>query len=242
MGLFDFLKKKSAEPELPPTVLLMAQLEYKIRALGYPVERNTQYLAITVNEHLEIAGAIIDTPGAHPLLAQVMLISIHKEYFPQGIKTHLAGIGETRNDQAESAADNYLKSIFPALIESLGEQHSGVDFQSHTDGREMLWHPNMGSLIFQGQWTNAEAYEHETLLNLLKNGIKSQLPNQKLNWLQLFMARQADGEITVECLLNNEPWENGALILHRYVEQWPKTSAYQSQKQFMVFRRCDAFD
>lgn len=244
MGLFDVFKRKQepAEPSPDMNRLLLSALEAKLVERGHPIQRSSQYLALTVGDELEIALAELPMPGAHPLLLQALAISIHPVHFPQGIETTLIGIGETPESKARSAIENYVSHIFPSIAESLGEQHSDQDFESRTGGRTLLWHPNVGPLVLQGQWTDTDTYTRDSLLHLLQEPLKNKLADQKLNWLKLYVARQSGDQIDFECSLNNETWEEGALLLEQYARQWPKNDDFLAQKQFLVFRRCDAFD
>ena len=92
----------------------------------------------------------------------------------------------------------------------------------------------------QGQWK--EKVENEPLFDLLKEKIKTKLPDQKLNWLKLYVARQPQGDIIGECLLNNQPWEEGLTELIAYAKQWPQKGDFLGQKQFIMFRQCDKYE
>lgn len=94
--------------------------------------------------------------------------------------------------------------------------------------------------MLQGDWNESEC--PTSLYDLVAGKIPDSLADQKLNWLKLYIARQPNGEIACDCLLNNLPWVEGIPILENYAETWAKTNAFRSQKQLTMFRKCDACD
>jgi len=109
-----------------------------------------------------------------------------------------------------------------------------------TNEKEILWHPKLGNLTLQGQWN--EQPQNEPFFELLKEKIKPKLTSNKLNWLKLYISKRADETIIGECLFNNEPWEEGLIDITKYAETWKIKSNFQGLKQFIMFRRCDAYD
>ncbi len=250
MGLFDFLKKKSSDDtQVQPStdfpidsnIFLLEALQARLIEMGYKVERHPAYVALTVHNELEIATAIIDNSNNHPSLLHVLVLVIHQKYFPNGIEENVIGIGSTLSEKVNSVLDNYLYTTFEPILDSLSDTHlPGLDFSIQIDGKEILWHPKLGNLALQGPWKNLP--KNEALFDLLKEKLKLQLANQKLNWLRIYLSKMEDGTIIGECLLNNEPWEEGLQIISNQAKIWNESGDFFAQKQFMVFRRCDAYD
>jgi|GEM_PF-3113879 len=242
MGLFDFLKKGPAPEEHNINNQVIPLLKAELTALHHPVVYSDQDAALIINDVIKIKPAIINiTPHPNASVLQLQVITIHKDYFPQGIEVNLAGIGTDVNDSLGSAISNYITTVFPVIIDSLSDSHyPEADFFSETGGREILWHPKLGDLFTQGQWESIP--EGEAFFTLLQNDVKDKLMDQKLNWLKVYVARMPNGGIITECLLNNEVWEEGVEILRDSVQTWPQTPAFLGIKQFMMFRRCDAYD
>lgn len=241
MGFFDFLKPKQQEPEpINLNALFLSKLMNEIKKMGYEVEMSNEYAAIIVNKDIEIASA--QMPGDfHPSLLPIIAICIHKNYFPDGIETSVVGLGNSDEVKVKSAVDNYITSTFNTIIESFSDTHiEEFDFKTTINKQEILWHPKMSDNFFQGNWDEAD--KQTNLYSLYEQKIKEKLTNKKFHWLKLYVARQADGEITSECLLNNENWEEGRNILINYAKTWSKNKEFLGHKQFIMFRRCDSFD
>lgn len=251
MGLFDFFKKKSTGQKQSETATalspaerngyVLAALKDRLMAAGYHAEKHPQYLSLIVNTDLEIATVIMDNPGYHPSLLHLMVVTIHPQYFPDGIHEDIVGIGASFEDKVNSVLDNYLNTTFQPIMDSFTDSHNpALDFTTMVNGKEVLWHPKMGPLTLQGQWSDPP--QNEPFYELLKDKLPGLLTNNKLNWLKLYIARQADGSLTGECLFNNEIWKEGLEEIAAYAYTWKMHSDFQGMKQFMVFRRCDASD
>ena len=75
MGLFDFFKKKKPKSKPVPTPdpaadqdpneVLLSQLSEGIELIGFKVKRHPEYVALIVNNELELAVAVL--PGDHHL-------------------------------------------------------------------------------------------------------------------------------------------------------------------------------
>ncbi|NJO01992.1 MAG: hypothetical protein HC880_10135 [Bacteroidia bacterium] len=220
--------------------LFLERLKQKIEARSLKVENATQKAAILVNNEIEIVSTVMEGTY-HPAILPLFVFTTNRAYFPNGIQESLAGLGENRDQQIDSAIDNYLQSVFLPLMESFSDKHQvDLDFTSETDGKEILWHPKLGKTMFQGKWK--EIKNQSDLYSTVKEAISAQLVNRKLNWLKLYVARQANGEISGECLLNNEVWKEGYQLIEAYAQSWDTESEFLGQKQFVVFRRCDAYD
>lgn len=249
MGLFNFFKKKQPEANQSNTeineptdnnLLLLLALQERLISMGHNVEMHSQYLALIINSELEIASVIIENPDYHPSLLHLMILTIHPNYFPEGIEENIVGIGETIEQKIESVIDNYLNTTFTPIIDSFTESHyPDLDFFTNNN-REILWHPKLGDLTLQGHWNSYP--EGESLFDLLKEKVKNKLGNQKFNWLKIYISKMDESEITGECLFNNEPWEEGLEILYHYAKNWKIEGNFLGQKQFIMFRRCDEYD
>lgn len=241
MGLFDFLKpKRDKRVKVDANTALLQRLSEKITDMGHSTEFSTQHAAVIVNSKLEIATALI--PGDfHPSILPIIAITINKDYFPEGIEASFMGLGDSLEKQIEYACDNYLSNIFSTIIDSFSDTHMPeFDFQSTVDGKELLWHPKLSQNEFQGNWQQSNT--ETDLYDVIQEQVKSLLPNNKLNWLKLYISRQPDGSISGECLLNNKVWIEGYYLLEAYARTWKDSGEFLGQKQFIMFRRCDSYD
>ncbi len=219
-------------------------LKTKLISLGFKIENKEEYLALIVNSDLEITIEIIKNSNSHPSIIQLMITTFHSEYFNNGIITNVVGIGDNVKDKITVAVENFIKGTFNTIIESFSEKHQPeIDFTTKTYNKEILWHPNLGELTFQGEWKNLPI--GEPIFNILIEGIKNKLFDQKFNWLKVYISKNSKEEIIGECIFNNELWKEGLNIIENYAKNWnenKKVELFLAQKQFIMFRRCDKFD
>jgi len=247
MGLFGLFKKKLtqnaavAKQPISPNVYLLEELKKGIAALGYKVDKQKDYLGLIIEGQLEIAAAIVDDPTLHPNIIHVMVLTIQKDYFPNGIEENIAGVGTSLQLQVSSALNNYLKSTFCPIIQGFSDGHNpDLDFTTIVNNKEVLWHPKLGDLMIQGEW--GQHPEGEPFFNALKEGISGKLTSNKFNWIKAYILKRKDGTIVGECLFNNMPWPEGLQMIGDYAHTWQLNGEFRGLKQFMVFRRCDAYD
>jgi len=225
----------SQEDELNATFL--QKLQTALTAKGCQVEISSQYAALKIDGELEVASGVL--PGDfHPSLAPFIVYTIHNDWFPEGIEENIVGIGESVSQKADRAVETYAKFIFPAIQESLADSHEeALDFSTESNGKKILWHPKPGGNVFQGEWDPSDPAD--SLYDLVSEEVIGNLENRKINWLKLYVARQPDGTIACDSLLNNKPWSPGVSLLNHYASNWPEKESFQSQKQLVMFRQCD---
>lgn len=248
VGIFDFFKKKTTDQDVPvPSapvnrdVYVLEAFKRRLAEMGYKAEWHPQYLAIIVNDELEIATLIIDNPNSHYSLLQLLVYASHPRYFANGIQEMVAGVGLTFSDQVDTALNNYINATFLTIIDSFADSHNPeLDFMVNTDGKDALWHPKLGNLLLQGKWN--EQPENEPLFDLLKDLVPGKLTSNKINWLKIYLSKQAGKEIIGECMFNNQPWDEGLNRVSGYASSWKMEGDFKGIKQFIMFRRCDKYD
>lgn len=240
MKLFNFQKKKTESHDQPHTEeeILLHELVDQITKLNYTIQVDEATQIIIVNDQLLLEFRIIRNPDYAKELMHLMINTAHPTHFPDGIMESIAGIGETVQDRIASVVENYITSTFKPIAESLTDTHSPeYDFTSD----EVLWHPALSDLRVQGSF-NRELSGDELYL-LLAPKLESMLSrDQKFHWLKMYISKQQSGEIIGDCLLDNEPWDEGLDILADYISTFPVESTFIGIKQFVVFRRCDKYD
>lgn len=221
-----------------PDQYLLQVLAKRLMAQGYMINISATANELTVSGALDIATSIIESPDYHPNLIHLLVITKNKDYFPEGIVENIVGVGTTLDEKVETVLDNYLATTFPAIADSFLDGHDPeIDFN---DFEGVLWHPRPGALSLQGQWEVEPA--GEPIFELLKEQLANNIPERKINWLKVYVARYQDNAIIAECLLNNEVWAEGTHLVRQYAASWPQQGTFLGQKQFMAFRRCDQFD
>ncbi|MCW3160179.1 DUF6348 family protein [Chryseobacterium oryctis] len=246
MGFFDFLKKNKHRTEtendikqpLDNNSLLLNELQKKILNIGYKVEKHPKYLSLIINDELEVATFIIENPEYHPNILHLMILTIHKVYFPHGIEENIVGAGINMEEKIESVLNNYLSTTFEPTIESFTDSHNpNLDFYNN----DILWHPKLGNLALQGTFNND--LKNEQLYSLLNIKLKEKMtPEYKYHWLKIYISKRKDGDIIGECLFDNNPWEEGLEIINKYAENWSVDNDFIGMKQFIMFRKCDKYD
>jgi hypothetical protein len=236
--IFQSKKGKNYMQPINYNVYLLEILHKKIEGLGHQSAFHQRYYALLLKNKLEIATEIIDNPENHKSILQLKVVVTHPEYFPEGIFDCLVGLGDTMEDKIDSVIDNFLNANFQPIINSQQEFHNPkLDFTSNENGKEILWHVYPSHLLLQGSW------QQEPLENILLDYLQSRLTAilfpQKMNWLKIYISRQPSGEIIGECILNNQPWEEGLEAITEYAQSWDLNDKFLGMKQFIVFKRCD---
>ncbi|MBV8251289.1 MAG: hypothetical protein JO154_01680 [Chitinophaga sp.] len=213
-------------------------LKEKLMEQHYHVEFNPERISLMVDHQVEVVASDVIQEGLHPNLTKLVFVVMHPEYFPDGIVEYLVGVGTTLHEKLESGIDNFLSTIFPPIMDGFNDTHDpDLDFNDR-DG--ILWHPKEGQIGLQGNWE--EEPETASMREILNIFLKSIIPNQKFNWLKIYAAKDGQGNITHECNLNNQPWEAGAKVVADFAADWKNPNIFCGLKQFIVYRRCDAFD
>lgn len=215
---------------------LIAALEIRLQKIGYYITLDKAHASLIINGILKIVCAVIEHPGSSPKIMQMQFSAIHDEFFPQGIIENLVSVGDTMEEKIESGLDNYFYTTLPSIIDSLFSQQGGeLDYR---DKAGTLWHSSVGNMGIQGQW-ESNIFEDPIFYLLKPLLIQMDLTN-KFNWAKVYVVKHSDGSVTGECLLNNAPWEVGYRAVLEYASHWIVKGQFLGQKQFMVFRRCDA--
>lgn len=243
MGIFDRFRKKQAEKEtaseLEPNVLLRTELKRRLEDMGHSVL--IQDDVVYANGKIGILVEILEDPNLHPSVAKVGVLIAVEDFFGKGLSEVLAGIGDTMEQKVNSALQNLLTVTLPPVLDAFTDSHDpDLDFSVSSKGREILWHPKLGSLGFQGQWS--EYPEYDRLFRILQDWLKEKMVDRKFNWLKIYVAKQGDGSIMGDCSLNNEFYEDGFKLLEEYAKAWDNADNFRAVKQFILFRRCDACD
>lgn len=243
MGLFDLFKKKKSEKESvsepEPNVFLRAELKRRLEDMGHTVL--IQNGVVHANNKIGIQVEILEDPNLHPSVTKVGVLITVEDYFGKGLSEILAGIGNTMEQKVNSALQNLLTVTLPPILDAFTDSHDpNLDFSVSGERGEILWHPKLGNLGFQGQWS--EYPEYDQLFGLLQGWVKDKMIDRKFNWLKIYLAKQGDGSIMGDCSLNNEFYEDGFKLLEEYANTWDNVDSFRAVKQFILFRRCDACD
>ena len=239
MSLLDIFKKKDKfEFEDDPNTYLQLKLRRKLKEMGHKARLEDG--SLNVDSKFKILTTIISHSDLHPYIMHLHTVIISKNYLPGRLTEDLVGVGKDTRSKVNSVLDNFLKVSLPPLLEAFGDcPQSEFDFEIRDKGKKILWHPILGEFGFQGKWEEPEYPEKNHLFNIIKESIKKHLVDSDLNWLKIYLAKQPDGTISGECLLNNNVWEDGHNMLIEYARTWETQSTLKAIKQFIFFRQCE---
>lgn len=196
------------------------------------------------SEQLELAplGITLETKvveqTTHPnaVIAMLGVRLSHPQYFPLPLQVYLAGYGTTPAEAVANGAQTYGSGVLEPVLEALsGTQEPTLDGIKQADGSN--WQPVVGPLQVQGAWTGVPELDPQHLLSLFTPLLQQLHFHRPFHWLRLYLSRQPNGKAIVECLLDNEPWEDGAKRLQAEVETWPYAGQFAGQKQLLLFRQ-----
>jgi hypothetical protein len=230
----DEERLSNAPQQSEDLLLLLYTLKEKLEVLGFQVVSYSQQLSLAINNELLIVTEIIHNPNYHQRLLHLYIRTIYQDYFLDGIEEHVVGIGETMPEKINSVLYNYSNTTLLPIINSIGNEHeSDINFISN----DQKYSVEIGDIGVQGKWENKP--EKDIFFNLLFGEIIGVIQPTKFNWLKIYIAKQADGSISGECLLNNQPWHEGFQKIYQFVETWENTNSFLGLKQFIMFRKPD---
>jgi hypothetical protein len=190
---------------------------------------------IWLGDKMRIELEVIPTPEKDSSLIELHIGTYLEEgYFPQGIIDNIAGFGNTDEEKVLSLTKNYLSTTFQTIINSLVCYFDkGCDIYA----ADYHWHTCLGNLYLLGKWQTPpkERDFYDLLVDILPQNFTT---NVRIQSLKCYVARIKEDYI-IECLLNNESWDEGAERLRQYAQIWPQEASFLVVKQLLVFRLCD---
>ena len=214
---------------------ILEELSQRIIEQGLKASPDITTRTIWMGDKMRIELEVIPTPEMDPSLIQLHIGTYLEEgYFPQGIIDNIAGVGDTDEEKVLSVTKNYLSSTFQTIIDSLNCCfYKGCDI---TIG-DYHWHTSLGGLYLLGKWqTPPEGTDfYNLLVDILPQNFTT---NVRIQSLKCYVARLKESCV-VECLLNNELWDEGAERLREYAQGLPQGVGFLAVKQLLVFRLCD---
>lgn len=190
---------------------------------------------IWIADKMRIELEVIPTPEMDPSLIELHIGTYLEDgYFPQGIVDNIAGFGDTDEEKSLSLIENYLSTTFQTIVNSLSCYFDkGCDIHV----ADYHWHTSLGSLYLLGKWQTppTERDFYDLLVDILPQNFTTEV---RIQSLKCYVALVGE-DCVVECLLNNELWDEGAERLREYAQTWSQGSSFLAVKQLLVFRLCD---
>ncbi|RSK44168.1 DUF6348 family protein [Hymenobacter perfusus] len=258
--LSDWLKRLT-RPAATPN---QAQISEASEAV-YPSEsEQAQLLAVTQTTIEQYYSDIEATPQGHQLLlrpcelrVEVRILSrnvypaavvecqsfhlYHPRLFPGGLLDRLSGIGRSVTEAAENGARLWADGALEVALQVLENRPDpALNFTVPAVGPgSERWHQFLGRVHVQGGWQSRlpevhPGYFSQILLPVLR--VQTNLP--PVSWLKVYVARQPDNSLLVDCLLNNELWPEALPLLEEAAQKWPGSGEFMAQRQYLAFRQC----
>jgi len=214
---------------------ILEQLSQKIIEQGYKADPDIPTRTIWMGEKMRIELEVIPTPEMDPSLIELHIGTYLEDgYFPQGIVDNIAGFGDTDEEKVLSLIENYLSTTFQTIINSLSCYFDkGCDIHV----ADYHWHTSLGNLYLLGKWQTppTERDFYNLLVDILPQNFTTEV---RIQSLKCYVALVGE-DCVVECLLNNELWDEGAERLRQYAQTWSQGVSFLAIKQLLVFRLCD---
>ncbi|QES90103.1 DUF6348 family protein [Rhizosphaericola mali] len=225
-------KLSSDDHSFEDNILLINTLKIHLKELGFQVIENTENNSLVVNHELLVVAEIVHNPNYHQRLLHLWINTSQSDYFPEGIEDNIVGIGDSIEEKINSVLNNYIHTTFLPIANSINESYEPDITMSIS---AQIYQVEIGEIGKQGNWDKIP--EQYIFFELLYNQLAQVISLEKFNWLKVYIARQADGTISGECLLNNQNWEEGMSILIQYANSWGVTHSFQGLKQFIMVKK-----
>ena len=215
--------------------MILRELSQRIAQQGLKANPDIPTRTIWMGDKMRIEIEVISTPEMDESLIELHIGTYLEEgYFPQGIIDNIAGFGNTDEEKVHSLIENYLATTFQTIINSL---NCCFDEGCDIYAADYHWHTCLGNLYLLGKWQTPpkERDFYDLLVDILPQNFTT---NVRIQSLKCYIARIKEDYI-IECLLNNEPWDEGAERLRQYAQRWPQETSFLVVKQLLVFRLCD---
>lgn len=237
----SFIKKSSDKPmtvreaELMGITYLHDCLKGQIKQMKFHRDLLIlKELDLTVRLHIE---DVISQP-THTLV-QLKFITDVSSLDVEIVET-LAGIceGNSLEDAVKQGVLSFREGAFESIL-NLVQNEVVVDHTFETrytkDNSATKWHFRYGKAQYQG----SPAVDWD-LYSLLQSEIQPKLGNKRFYWLKVYCARQIDGSVQVECLINNERFHTAQDKINNYLLSLPKQESFQGFKQYWFISKDEA--
>lgn len=132
-------------------------------------------------------------------------------------------------DPCKDALDRFTRSDLPVLLAACWyvTDDRRLDLAQWEIGLRQ-WDAFIGRFVMEG----ADVTVPATALPALADALKNESLAPRMHWIRLFLRREADGSISSELLLDNEPWPSGDRALAALA--WPEGGEAYSVRCLIV--------
>ena len=153
----------------------------------------------------------------------------------------LAGTGATDEDCLTDSTHKWLHNVYPVLESGLADRpHPTVQkfrLALREQGRRepVEWHAHVGPLLLLS--SRPDIGKDLPLFETIAPALQTLDAAGEVAWLRAFVGGQDAASLRYECLLMNDPWEEGAKALAS--APWPTQGELLTARQFTILRRAD---
>src|SRR5262249_20404221 len=119
--------------------------------------------------------------------------------------------------------------------------HFAVAAETRDATAATAWELFLGPLQAPAGCSAAIWQPDDTILRALADDLMGLLFNKQLLWIRCCIDRDPDGEIRVDCRLNNTDWPEGRNQLCRAAKRWrwPRSRLVEQRRQFLLLKPTD---
>jgi len=151
----------------------------------------------------------------------------------------LAGTGNNDEDSLADCSHKWLHNVYPVLESALaGRSNPAVQrfrLALREPGRSdsVEWHAHVGPLLLLS--SQADIGKDLPLFEIIAPALQTVDAGGEVAWLRAFVGGHDAASRRHECLLMNDPWEEGTKALAS--APWPSQEGLLTARQFTILRR-----
>ncbi|RKH74775.1 DUF6348 family protein [Corallococcus aberystwythensis] len=207
-----------------------AQLAELLRAHGLSIQEEGEWLRVG-SQGPRFYAAFIDTrtgPGHCMRQLDVWL----GPWAGQWVVESVGGVGKTEEEASRDALANFVRASLHVLLSAFvrpPDAHVTIEtWQVGGIDRKVI----LGDIVSRGD--DAGPKHEEPWLRAFEDALKSLPLTSGTHWVRVYYA-QMDGErMTLEVLLDNEPWQALTDLLE--TASWPAAPGFLSRRLFLVLQ------
>ncbi len=171
----------------------------------------------------------------------------HPSLLPEGVDDFSVATGRDESGALREAIKIWVEGALTVFLHldksncncSLVEE---MELASLTEnGDPVVWDLLRGPLQSMGEASTEElkgSFEHNVMLHYMLNDITGELNRNEALWVRAVITKSGD-EISGDCYINNQFWEEGLRSLYYWADTWGHCEAPQVRRQFMICRPTD---
>lgn len=170
----------------------------------------------------------------------------HPDLLTEAVNDFSASTGRTEDEAVEDAVRVWVEGALPVFLHLYKKDNCGLVEELELtslseEGEPVVWDMLRGPLQGIGESTTEElkgSFEESMMLHTMLNDITGQLHRNELLWIRAVITKNGD-EISGDCYINNEFWEDGLRALYYWADSWGPCESPQIRRQFFICSSTD---